>query len=85
MFRAIAFVRCGSPIAMWYWRASFHEVSTDSEPPEVKNALLMSPGAISARRSASSIAGGCAVPQFVLNASRVIWPAAAAVISSPYE
>jgi hypothetical protein len=79
----MAFVRCGWPLARWYSRASFQPASTDSEPPLVKNALLSSPGARSASFSASSIAGGWAVPQFVLNASRVICSAAAETISSP--
>jgi hypothetical protein len=54
------FVRCGCPVSLWYARASFHAVSTASEPPEVKNTRLRSPGASSAIRVASSMAGGCA-------------------------
>ena len=39
-----------------YWRASFHADSTASLPPVVKKTRLMSPGASSDRRSASSMA-----------------------------
>jgi hypothetical protein len=51
----------------------------------VKKTRLRSPGARSASAAASSIAGGCAVDQFVLNASRVSWSPATAAISSPNE
>ena len=57
--------RSGWPLAAWYWRASFQAASTASEPPETKNARLMSGGASSASRAASSAAGGCANVQFV--------------------
>ncbi len=83
MSRAIAFVRCGWPEAMWYSRHSFHAASTDSEPPLVNNTRLRSPGASEASFSASSIAGGCAVAQLVLKASVVSCRPAAAAISSP--
>ena len=56
----MTFVLFGLPVSLWYWRASFSAVSTDSLPPEVKKTRLRSPGAIDARRAASSIAGGCA-------------------------
>jgi hypothetical protein len=78
-------VRCGSPRARKCWRTIFHAASTASEPPLVKNTRLSSPGARSASASASSIAGGWAVAQFVLKASVVSCCAAAAAISSPYE
>jgi hypothetical protein len=50
-------------VARKYWRASFHADSTASDPPLVKNTRFKSPGASSARRAASSIAGGCAYVQ----------------------
>ena len=50
-------------MARKYWRASFHADSTASDPPLVKNTRLRSPGASSASRAASSIAGGCAYVQ----------------------
>ena len=62
---------------------SFHAASTDSEPPLVKSTRSIPSGETSASRSASSIAAGCAVAQFVLNASVVSCSAAAAAISSP--
>ena len=55
--RAITLCRWPCPMARKYWRASFHADSTASEPPVVKNTRLRSPGARSARRAASSIAG----------------------------
>jgi hypothetical protein len=58
--RAMILVRSGSPFSLWNWRASFHADSTASDPPEVKNTRLRSPGASPAMRSASSIATGCA-------------------------
>ncbi len=45
----------------------------------------MSPGARSASAAASRIAGGCAVAQFVLNASVESCSPATAAISSPNE
>ena len=57
--------RIGSPLAAWYWRASFQADSTASEPPETKNARLMLGGASSASFAASSMAGGWANVQFV--------------------
>ena len=50
----------GLPVSLWYWRDSFQADSTASEPPEVKNTRLRSPGARFAMRSASSIAVGWA-------------------------
>ena len=50
----------GVPLSLWYWRAIFHADSTASEPPDVKNTRLRSPGASAAMRAASSIAAGCA-------------------------
>ena len=35
----------GLPVSLWYWRDSFQADSTASEPPEVKNTRLRSPGA----------------------------------------
>ena len=58
--RAITLWRWPWPMARKYWRASFHADSTASDPPVVKNTRLRSPGASSASRAASSIAGGCA-------------------------
>jgi hypothetical protein len=83
MSRAIALVRCGCPIARKYSRASFHAASTASLPPLVKKTRSIPPGATDASFAASSIAAGCAVPQFVLKASVVSCAAAAAAISSP--
>ena len=34
----------GSPLSLWYARASFQADSTASEPPEVKKTRLRSPG-----------------------------------------
>jgi hypothetical protein len=51
----------------------------------VKNAASIPAGARSAIRAASSMAGGCAVAQFVLNGSVRSWAPAASAISSPYE
>ena len=48
------------PVSLWYWRASFQADSTASEPPDVKNTRLRSPGASAAIRAASSTAIGCA-------------------------
>ena len=59
----MALVRCGWPMTLKYWRASFHADSTASLPPPVKKTLFMSPGASSDRRSASSMAVGWAYPQ----------------------
>ena len=53
-------VRNGSPLSLWNWRESFQADSTASEPPEVKNTRLRSPGVSPAIRSASSIAVGWA-------------------------
>ena len=61
--RAITLWRWPWPMARKYWRASFHADSTASDPPVVKNTRLRSPGASSASRAASSIAGGCAYVQ----------------------
>ena len=86
MSRAIAFVRCPSPFARWYWRISFQADSTASEPPQVKKTLASGPttGAASpARRSASSIAGCVAVPQLVLKASVRSCSPATSANSSP--
>ena len=83
MWRAIALVRCGWPIATKCSRAIFHAASTDSEPPLVKKTWLRWPGMRSASASASSIAGGCAVDQLVLNGSACICAAMTEVISSP--
>ena len=58
--REMIFVFVGLPVSLWYWRANFHADSTASEPPDVKNTRLRSPGARLAMRSASSIAFGCA-------------------------
>jgi hypothetical protein len=46
-----------------YARASFHALSTASDPPAVKNTRERSPGARFASRSASAIADGCAYDQ----------------------
>ena len=54
-----------SPRAAWYCRASFHALSTASDPPETKKTRLRSPGASDATSAASSIARGCAYDQFV--------------------
>ncbi len=54
------FVLFGLPVSLWYWRATFSAVSTDSPPPDVKNTRLRSPGASEAIFAASSIARGCA-------------------------
>ena len=51
----------------------------------MKNTRFRSPGARSASAAASLIAGGCAVAQFVLNASVDICADATDAISSPYE
>ena len=48
------------PVSLWYWRDIFQADSTASEPPDVKNTRLRSPGARPAIRAASSIAIGCA-------------------------
>jgi hypothetical protein len=50
----------GLPTSLKYERASFHALSTASDPPVVKNTWLRSPGASVASRSASSTAFGCA-------------------------
>src|SRR4051812_50024136 len=65
----------GLPVSLWYWRASLRAVSTDSLPPEVKKTRLRSPGAIDARRAASSIAGGGAEGQGVEKPSSFAWAA----------
>ena len=58
--RLMIFVLFGLPVSLWYWRTSLIALSTDSEPPLVKNTRLRSPGASEAIFAASSIAGGCA-------------------------
>ena len=58
--REMILVLVGLPVSLWYWRDNFQADSTASEPPEVKNTRLRSPGARPAMRSASSIAVGCA-------------------------
>ena len=50
----------GLPTSLKYCLASFQADSTASEPPEVKNTRLRSPGARAARRAASSMAMGWA-------------------------
>ncbi len=50
----------GEPVSLWYWRDIFQADSTASEPPDVKNTRLRSPGASPAMRAASSTATGWA-------------------------
>jgi len=45
------------PMATAYWRASFRQLSTASEPPETKNTRSMPAGISPARRRARSSAG----------------------------
>ena len=83
--RAITLRRSGSPFCTKCCRAIFHADSTDSEPPHVKKACVMSPGARAASAAASSIATGVAVDQFVVYGIARSCAAAASAISSPWS
>ncbi len=60
MCRDSALCLPGLPTFLKYERASFHAVSTASDPPVVKKTLFRSPGVNEVSRSASSIAFGWA-------------------------